>query len=183
LLNQNYVEAYLQRALFENNKTKINENITKYLNSNNALHKEYANNYLNNTLTQSLSKNTKEIAMVPKVYFLYDSGDGLPNSPYYEKSEVHGKQLANEITEAISANNKDIQVISLPKAATESFNTKNNYLNVLNTIFLARCDENEGYSVVHYYKELENEDYTGKLDLFRLDPKVWEFFKTNQIEL
>ncbi|MDX2171520.1 MAG: M48 family metallopeptidase [Bacteroidota bacterium] len=186
LINDNYQEAYLMRALFENNKTKIQENITKYNASGKALHKEYATNYLNNKLTESINSNTKEIIMIPKVYFLRNGyvnvsamtqADGI----YYSKTEIIGTELANEFANSFNSQLQDVKTISLPLAATESFNTKYKYQKVLNSSILARRDENEGYTVEHYYKELEDEDYTGKLDLFRLDPNIWEFFNENKI--
>lgn len=189
LIDKGYQEAFLMRALFENNKTKINENINKYVASPKAEHKEYALNYQNNNLAEYINKYNNEIVMLPAVRFgltAYTNGIINPNvstseSIYYDKTEIVGKQMANEICAAINESNTSLKAISLPQASTENFNTKYNYTKNLSLTILARRDENEGYEVVHYYKELENEDYTGKLDIFRLDPDVWEFFRKNEI--
>jgi len=180
LLEKNYQEAYLMKALFENNKSKIDENINKYLAYDKARHKEFANHYAKNTLNKSISGNTNEIVMVPKVYFY--SNDAWGNKYiYFNKSEIVGTELSNQIATLMNSEMQNTKVISLPFAATESFNTKYRYETILNSCLLARRDENEGYNVVHYYKNLEDEDYVGKLDLFRLDPNIWEFFRENKI--
>ena len=186
LIDANYPEAFLMRALFENNKAKIQENISKYTSHPKSLHKQYATNYLNNKLSESINANTKEIIMIPKVYFFrnsylnsrYNYGN---TAVYYAKSEIVGKELANNFETSFNEKLPDVKTISLPLAATENFNTKYKYEKILNSSILARRDENEGYEVVHYYQELEDEDYTGKLDLFRLDPNIWEFFNDNKI--
>lgn len=186
LLNSNYQEAYLVRALFENNKTKIQENITKYTASPKAQHKDYAMRYLSNTLAESVNSNTKEIVMIPKVSFLkkevlndnYAYGETEIN---VSKTEIVGVELANEFANNFNTNLQEVKAISLPLAATQNFNTKYNYEKIMSSSMFARRDENEGYEVVHYYKELENEDYTGKLDIFRFDPAIWEFFNENKI--
>jgi Zn-dependent protease with chaperone function len=186
LLTNNYQEAYLMRALFENNKTKIQENISKYTASPKAQHKDYAKHYLSNTLAECVNANTKEIVMLPKVSFY--KNEVLNNKYAYGKTEIYvakteivGVELANEFANTFNANLQEVNAISLPLAATQNFNTKYNYEKIMNSSMFARRDENEGYEVVHYYKELENEDYTGKLDIFRLDPAIWEFFTENKI--
>lgn len=186
LIDKNYQEAYLMRALFENNKTKISDNISKYLASPKAEHKEYATNYQANTLTEKIAQNTKEIVMIPKVNFYrntvynYKYAYGSVDY-YYKKSEIIGSEMANEFAGSFNSGLQDVKTISLPLAATENFNTKYKDETVLKRTLLARRDENEGYKVVHYYKELEDEDYNGNIDIFRLDPETWEFFKANGI--
>jgi hypothetical protein len=100
---------------------------------------------------------------------------------YYKKSEITGKEMANEFAGDFNSSLTDVKTISMPLAATENFNTKEKHENVLARTLLASRDENEGYKVVHYYKELEDEDYIGSTDVFRLDPETWEFFKSNGI--
>ena len=186
LIDKNYQEAYLMRALFENNPKKIDENISAYQKSAAAEHKEYAKHYQNNTLAQSIAVNNGEIVMIPKVNFYKHNVFNRkyvddPSHYYYKRSEISGKQMANEFSNAINRDLKDVKSISMPLAATQNFNTKDKYQNALSTSLLARRDENEGYEVVHYYKELEDEDYIGKTDIFRLDPQMWEFFNSNKI--
>jgi Zn-dependent protease with chaperone function len=186
LIDKNHQEAYLMRALFENNKGKIRENTDKYLASAKAEHKEYAKNYLDNKLTDVVAANTKEIVMIPRVNFfrhpVFNRKYSLNASHfYYKRSEITGSQMANELSGSFNAGLSEVKSISLPLAATENFNTKYNYENIIKTTILARRDENEGYEVVHYYKELEDEDYIGKTDIFRLSPQTWEFFKSNGI--
>jgi hypothetical protein len=186
LVDKNYQEAYLMRALFENNQQKIKENLSKYELSPKAEHKEYAKHYQNNTLAQSIASHTGEIVLIPQVNFYKHTvfSRKYANDPthyYYKRSEVEGKAMANEFSTAINNELSDVKSISIPLAATQNFNTKDKYQNALSTSLLARRDENEGYQVVHYYKELEDEDYIGKTDIFRLDPDMWEFFNSNKI--
>jgi len=70
LIEKDYPEAYLSQALFENNKAKVKENVTKYLGHTKSKHKNYAMNYMNNTLGDMVSNNKKEIILIPKVKFL-----------------------------------------------------------------------------------------------------------------
>ncbi len=186
LLDKKYQEALLMRALFENNPDKINDNVDQYLASPNAKHKDYADNYRSKTLTEKIATNTNEIVMIPKVEFYRNSVFNAKytygsTAYYYKKSEMIGKEMSNEFAQAFNAECHDVKTISLPLAATESFNTKYKYETILNRTLLAKRDENEGYDVVHYYKNLEDEDYIGKIDIFRLDPEVWEFFNTNKV--
>ncbi len=186
LLDKNHQEAYLMRALFENNKTKIKENVSKYLASPNAKHKTYAMNYRDSTLSKTIAENNKEIVMIPQVKFyrdfVYNYNYRYGQVDYYfQKSEIIGKQMSYEFASAFNSRMDDAKTISLPQAAAENFNTRYKNQTTLNRTWLARRDENEGYQVVHYYKELEDEDYVGTIDIFRLDPETWEFFKSNEI--
>lgn len=185
LINKDYTEAYLLAALFENNNEKRKSNINKYLSKSNALRKEYAKNYLNNTLVSSIADNPGEIVMIPQVDYYshtkYISGYQYGRTRYnYSKSEVVGNELTTTISNAFNAKLPNTQAISLSQAATESFNTKEKYKEMIYSAFLAQREENEGYEVVHYYKELEDEDYIGKVDIFRLNPEIWDFFNKNK---
>ncbi len=186
LIDKNYQEAYLMRALFENNQQKIKENLSKYELDPKSEHKEYAKHYRDNTLAQSIASHTGEIVLIPQVNFYRHTvfSRKYVNDPtdfYYKRSEIEGKAMANEFSSAINSSLSDVKSISIPLAATQNFNTKDKYENALSTSLMARRDENEGYQVVHYYKELEDEDYVGKTDIFRLDPDMWEFFNSNKI--
>jgi Zn-dependent protease with chaperone function len=186
LLDKNYNEVYLMRALFENNKVKIKDNVTKYLSSPNIKHKEYAINYRDSTLTKAIAGNNGEMVLIPKVNFyrnsVYNYKYVYGNVDYYfKKSEILGKEMSYEFASTFNAEMSDVKTISLPQAATQNFNMKYRDETVLNRTLLARRDENEGYKVVHYYKELEDEDYISTVDIFRLDPETWEFFKSNEI--
>ncbi len=184
LIDKNYAEAYLTRALFENNKEKINTNISKYLASSKALHREYAINYRDNKLTEKIMANTKEVVLVPRVNyyknFVFSKKYAYGGTDFYYKlSETKGKELSYNISETFNNSLDETKTISLPQAAVENFNTKNKNETIINRTLLARRDENEGYKVVHHYKELENEDYNSKIDIFRLDPATWEMFNSN----
>jgi len=184
LIDKAYPEAYLTRALFENNKEKINTNISKYLASSKAKHKEYAIYYRDNKLTQKIMTNTKEVILIPRVNyynnFVFSKKYAYGGADFYYKlSETRGKELSYDITEAFNSRLEETKTISLPQAAVENFNTKNKNETIINRTLLARRDENEGYKVVHYYKELENEYYNSNIDLFRLDPETWEMFNTH----
>lgn len=186
LIDKKYDEAYLMRALFENNKAKIDDNVSKYLASANPKHREYAENYRNNNLSAKIAGYQGEIVMVPKVHFFrndvfnekYIYGNV---SYYYKKSEILGSEMSYEFANALKTDLPDVEAISMPHAAKENFNTKYSYETTINRTLLARRDENEGFEVVHYYKNLIDEDYVGKIDIFRLDPDTWEFFNTNKI--
>ena len=187
LLDKNYQESYLSRALFENNKEKINTNISKYLASPKPQHKDYATFYRDNKLTEKILANEKEIVLVPRVdYFSnhgYSTVSGFNTTEfYYKKSETTGKELSYEIATKFNATIDNVKTISIPQAALENFNTKIKNQTIINRTLLARRDENEGYKVVHYYKELEDEDYIASLDIFRLDPETWELFNSNGIK-
>ena len=181
LLDKNYQEAYLSRALFENNKEKVSSNISKYLASKNPQHKEYAALYRDNKLTEKIIANEKEIVLIPRVDFYSNYGFNTTGF-YYKKSETTGKELSYEITDKLNNTIDNVKTISIPRAALENFNTKNKNQTIINRTLLARRDENEGYKVVHYYKELEDEDYISNLDVFRLDPETWELFNSNGIK-
>lgn len=186
LVKANFSEAHLMAALFENNKDKRQKSIDKYLANPKAQRKEYARNYLNNTLVSSINSNDQEIVMVPQVDFYshtkytkyYHYGVLRYN---YSKSEIVGGQMATGISKALSTKVPGTKAISLPQASVENFNTKEKYEEIIGTSFLARREENEGYNVTHYYKELEDEDYIGKVDIFRLNPEIWDFFTANKI--
>ncbi len=178
---RNYGEVHLMRALFENNPGKRKTNVDKYLALASAEHKEYAKHYLNNTLTEAVSQHTGEIVMIPQINFL--SIDNLgKNGFYFKKTEIAGKEMANLFATGFANKFSDTKTISMPLAATQNFNTLYKYQNVINTSLYGKRDENEGYEVVHYYKELEDEDYVGKTDIFRLSPDLWEFFNSNRIK-
>lgn len=184
LIDKAYPEAYLTRALFENNKEKINTNISKYLASSKAQHKEYAINYRDNKLTEKILANTKEVVLVPRVNYYNNYAFNKKYAYggtdfYYKLSETKGKALSYDISEDFNAKLDETKTISLPHAAVENFNTKNKNETIINRTLLARRDENEGYKVVHYYKELENEYYNSTIDIFRLDPETWEMFNSN----
>jgi hypothetical protein len=186
LIKNDYAEAYLMSALFENNKDKRKSSIDKYLAHPKALHKTYAQNYLNNTLSSSIQKNVGQIVIVPGVdYYSHlkfsKFFDVEPTKYNYGKSELVGNELANTITEGLNRRLSNTKAISLPLASLENFNTKYKYEHIISTSYLAQREENEGYEVTHYYKELEDEDYIGKIDVFRLDPETWNFFNKEQI--
>lgn len=188
MIEKDYPEAYLSQALFENNKDKIKDNVSKYVSYPKAKHKDYANCYLNNTLGTRVLTNNKELVMIPRVNFyghtafgqMYPYGYG--NHVYfYKKSELIGPELANEFADKFNTDVENVKAISMPLATTQNFNTKHKYESIIKATLLASRDENEGYEVVHYYKELVDEDYIGNVDIFRLDPEVWEFFIKNSI--
>ncbi|MFO0355931.1 MAG: M48 family metallopeptidase [Sphingobacteriaceae bacterium] len=188
MIEKDLPEAYLSQALFENNKDKIRENITKYVSYPKAKHKDYANCYMNKTLGDRVLKNTKELVMIPRINFYGHTAFaneypyGLGNTIYYyKKSELLGSEMANEFADKFNADVENVKAISLPMATTQNFNTKHKYESVIKATLMASRDENEGYEVVHYYKELEDEDYIGNMDIYRLDPEVWEFFINNSI--
>ncbi|MGE0566341.1 MAG: M48 family metallopeptidase [Bacteroidia bacterium] len=189
LIKANEPEAFLSRALFENNQAKRQLNIKEYLASGKAKRKDFAIAYRDNKLNDAIKENQAEIAMVPKVDFFshldinayYPFGFGQTKY-LFGKSETKGKEMANSFARKISGHKKiNVRAISLPDASTTNFNTKFKYENVLYATFLASREENEGYKVVHYYKELEDEDYIGRIDIFRLEPNVWEFFRNEKI--
>ncbi|MGZ4099051.1 MAG: hypothetical protein ACXVNM_09230, partial [Bacteroidia bacterium] len=186
LIKKNYSEAYLMAALFENNKEKRKTNIDKYLASPGALRKAYAKNYLDNTLSSSIAANPDEIVMIPKVNYYshtkYTKTMSYGRTRYnYNKSEIVGSELSTSISEAFNKKVPHTKSISLAAAVSENYNTKEKYKEMIGSAFLAQREENEGYEVVHYYKELENEDYIGKVDIFRLNPEIWDFFNSNKI--
>jgi hypothetical protein len=173
-------------ALFENNKAKQKTNIDKYLAHSKSLRKEYAKNYVNNTLTTNITKNSGEIIMIPQVDY-YSHTKYTKTASYgrvrynYGKSEMVGGQLATDINIAFNSRLPNTKSISLPQASTENFNTKEKYEEMIIASSLAQREENEGYEVTHYYKELEDEEYIGKVDIFRLNPEVWDFFNKEKI--
>jgi Zn-dependent protease with chaperone function len=183
LEKSNFTEVYLMNALFENNKEKIKTNIDKYLASPSAERKEYAKHYRDGTLTKVIETNDGELVLVPRVdYYSHTTskspGQGLLYD--YKYSEIYGSILADKICDKISGDGK-IRTVSIPRETVSNFNSKIRYENIMATSMLASRDENEGINVVHYYKELENEEYVGNLDLFRLSPDVWQFFHGNKI--
>lgn len=186
MLDKNEVEAHLLEALFENNKTKISNSVTKYLANGKSKHKEFAMAYKNNQLTEKVLNFDKEILMIPKVNFFRNyqwpsfTFDGF-TSYYYKKSELVGKQMSIDFAKYFDEKVEGVQSISLPQAAIENFNTKYNYETIMSRTWFSDRDENEGYQVQHYYKQLVDEDYNPNLDLFRFDPQCWEFFMKNKI--
>jgi hypothetical protein len=186
LVKKDYSEAHLMAALFENNKEKRRASVTKYLAHPKAMRKDYAKNYLDNTLLSKVNANPGEIMIIPQVGFFshtkYTKYGGYGRMRYnYDKSELVGSQMANEISSSFNYNLKNIKSISLPEASIQNFNTKEKYVEMIAAAFLAKREENEGYEVKHYYKELEDEDYIGKIDVFRLNPELWDFFMKNNI--
>ncbi len=140
---------------------------------------------MNGTLTSKITEYQNEIVMVPQVdYFShsrYTFAGAFGTTKYlYKESETKGNELANNLTEGFNSKLDNLQAISMPLASTENFNTKAKYEDIIVSTFLAEREENEAI-IVHYYKELEDEDYVGKLDIFRLNPEVWEFFNKNKI--
>ncbi|MBL7920891.1 MAG: M48 family metallopeptidase [Bacteroidia bacterium] len=186
LIKKDFAEAHLMAALFENNKEKQKTSIDKYLAHPKALRKEYAKNYLNNTLTSSILNNSGEIVMIPQVdYFShtkYTKTISYGRTRYnYGKSEMVGGELATDISKSFNTRLPNTKSISLPQASVENFNTKEKYEEIIISTSLAQREENEGYEMVHYYKELEDEDYIGKVDIFRLNPEIWDFFNKEKI--
>lgn len=186
LIKKDYSEAYLMEALFENNPQKRKASVDKYLTKNNALRKDFAKNYLNNTLQTSLNDNPGELVLVPKVDFYWHTRftyAGIYGTTKYNfgKSELIGSEMADEISMALSNNVVNTNAISIPLASTQNFNTKEKYMDMITSTFLAQREENEGYTVQHYYKELEDEDYIGAVDIFRLNPEIWDFFRENKL--
>jgi hypothetical protein len=188
LISKNITEAHLQAALFENNRDKRKTNITNYLSKPDAQRMEYAQHYLKNTLSQAARENSGEIIMIPRVDFyahtrFLKSYGTFGNTWYnYGKSEITGSEMADDISTALSGGLENTQAISIPRASTENFNTKEKYAEMIRSTFQAQRDENEGYNVQHYYKELEDEDYVSNIDVFRLCPEVWDFFMQNKIK-
>ncbi|MDX2171525.1 MAG: M48 family metallopeptidase [Bacteroidota bacterium] len=190
-------EGLLQIALFENNYDKIKENVTKYIQDPKSLNKLYAKTYLDNNLSNHISAYNREIVLIPKVdffavgFFAKDKNSIFSllmsidnrNRYYYKKSEIVGTKLSSKISEHINSTNKIDSAISLSKAKFSFFNTRIKYENALRTTFLASREENDGFKVVHHYKELENEDYVGKVDIFRLDPNLWQFYDDNKFSV
>lgn len=186
LIKAKYSEAHLMTALFENNADKRRKSIEKYLAQPSALRKEYAKNYLDNTLVSKINGNSGEIVLIPQVGYYshtrYNKFGSYGRLRYnFGKSEITGTKLANNLSEGFNSRLDNTKSISLPKASTENFNTKVKYVEMITSSFLAQREENEGYDVVHYYKELDNEDYIGKIDIFRLNPEIWDFFVANNI--
>ncbi len=186
VIDKGVAEGYLSRALFENNKTKMKENMSSYLRDAKAKHKDYANAYLAGNLNERVLNNKTELVLIPRVDFYSHLGvahafpSGIsPTYYYYKKSEIVGTEMADEFADHMSANLQDVKAVSMPRLTHESFNTKFKYESILKATLLASRDENEGYEVVHFYKELEDEDYVGKVDIFRLDPEIWNFFVKN----
>lgn len=186
VIDKGNAEGYLSRALFENNKTKTKENLSNYLRDPKAKHKDYANAYLAGSLNERVINNKTELVMLPRVDFYSHAGvahafpSGIaPTYYFYKKSEIVGTEMADDFADHMSAHLPDVKAVSMPRLTRENFNTKFKYESVLKATLLASRDENEGYEVVHFYKELEDEDYVGKVDIFRLDPDVWEFFVKN----
>ncbi len=188
LTSKNVTEAYLLAGLFENNAAKRKASIDKYLSKADARQKDYARNFLNNTLAIAAKSNPGEIVMVPRVDFYAHTRfmrtyGAFGNTWYnYGKSEVVGSEMADDISRVLSARLEETKAISIPRASTENFNTKEKYTEIIRSTFQAQRDENEGYTVQHYYKELEDEDYCANVDVFRLCPEVWEFFMQNKIK-
>lgn len=188
LINKNITEAHLLAALFENNPAKRKASITTYLSKPDAQRKAYAQNYLNNTLSKTAKENEGEIIMIPRVDFYAHTRFMMQYGPLgttwynYGKSEITGSEMADDISSALSGNLEKTQAISIPRASTQNFNTKEKYAEMIRATFQAQRDENEGYSVKHYYKELEDEDYVANVDVFRLCPEVWDFFMENKIK-
>ncbi len=186
LIKKDYSEAHLMAALFENNKTKREKSISKYLAHPNALRKDYAKNYLDNTLVSRINDNPGEIVMIPQVDFYshsrYTKYGSFGTLRYnYGKSEIIGGEMAIDISNTFNSRLSNTKSIALPQASLENFNTKEKYEEMITSAFLAQREENEGYTVTHYYKELEDEDYIGKVDIFRLNPEIWDFFIANKI--
>jgi hypothetical protein len=186
LIKANYAEAHLMAALFENNKELRKMNLDKYLAHPKALRKDYARHYGDNTLASSVTGNPGEIVVVPQIDFYshtrYTKYGSFGRLRYnYGKSEIAGGDLATDISKAMNNHLPNTKSISLPQASIENFNTKEKYQEIIISTFLAQREENEGYEVKHYYKELEDEDYIGKVDIFRLNPEVWDFFDKNKI--
>lgn len=84
--------------------------------------------------------------------------------------------MAKNISNTFNSRLANTKSIALPQASIDNFNTKEKYEEMITSAFLAQREENEGYTVTHYYKELEDEDYIGKVDIFRLNPEIWDFF-------
>lgn len=186
LIKVEYAEAYLIAALFENNQNLRQRAIQKYLAHPKAQRKQYATHYLDNTLTTSITDNPEEIVMVPQVDFYshtrYTKYGSFGRIRYnYGKSEIVGSQMATGLSQAINSSLPNVKSISLPQASRENFNTKERYEEIIGASLLAQREENEGYEVKHYYKELEDEDYIGRVDIFRLNPEIWDFFDQNKI--
>jgi hypothetical protein len=186
LIKKDYSEAHLMAALFENNTSKQQKSISNYLSHPKAKRKEYAKNYLNNTLVTQINTNAGEIVMIPRVDFYshsrYDKQGAYGQTRYnYEKSEILGSEMSKEISSRFNTKLSNIRSISLPQASIDNFNTKEKYEEMIFSSFLAKREENEGYTVSHYYKELEDEDYIGKVDIFRLNPEIWDFFIEKKI--
>ena len=182
---KDFPEVYLLNALFENDKQKIKINIEKYLSKPGASKKVYATHYLNGTMTKSLMDNKDEIVIIPKVdYYKHLSYDsyGFKNTQYnYKYSEVHGSELSGSVADKISNKDKNLKVVSVPREILNNFNSINQYQNILLSSKQAARDENEGYKVEHYYRELEDSENSGMVDLFRLSPEAWQFFTDNKI--
>jgi hypothetical protein len=181
-------EGYLSRALFENNKGKIKDNIGSYLRDTKAKHKDFANAYLAGNVDTRVTGNKTELVMIPRIDFYseaainrsFPSGIG-PTYYYFKKSEILGSEMADDFAANMNSKLEGVKAVSMPQLTRESFNTKFKYESVLKATLLASRDENEGYEVVHFYKELEDEDYVGKVDIFRMDPEIWEFFVKNDL--
>lgn len=197
LVHANLPEAYLQRALFSNNDSTIKWNINAYLNHPKSLRKEYAKNYLENNLVNAIATFNKEVVIMPKVEYyshrIYGKKLGASfdmylqysnsNKYYAAKSETKGVVLATKIADKLKGNLRSFDALTIPKATVSQFNTRFKYESALRTSFLASREENEGYVVEHYFKELIDEEYIGKLDVFRLDPSLWYLYYDNQFSI
>ena len=186
LIKKDFSEAHLMAALFENNKGKRQKSIDKYMAHPKALRKDFARNYLDNTLNTKINVNPGEIVMIPQVNYYshsrYNKYGAYGRTRYnYGKSEIVGGELAKDISNAFNSSLPNTKSIALPQASIDNFNTKEKYEEMITSAFLAQREENEGYNVTHYYKELEDEDYIGKVDIFRLNPEIWDFFISNKI--